>query len=206
VIWPAFLGDPLGDPTSDQARSWLRRELLKPEYNDQNLVRRLLNRIARLLNDGINAASEASALQTIAAMVLLVLLAVAFGWLISRARGNAARARAGEGAVLTEERVTAAELRRRAESALAEGRHADALVDGFRALALRQMERGRIEDLPGATAHEVALALESTYPRHRERVDVSAGRFDSVLYGDRPATADQARAVLTLDDELGAAR
>jgi hypothetical protein len=209
VTWPVlrgFLADPPLDPGSDEARSWLRRELLRPEYNDQNLVQRLLARIERLLNNGIDAASGASALQTITGMVLLVLLAVAFGWLISRTQRGSARARAGDGAVLTDEGVTAAELRRRADAALAEGRHADALVDGFRALALRQMERGRIEDIPGATAHEVALALESTYPGHRERVDVSAGRFDSVLYGDRPATADQARDVLTLDDELGASR
>ena len=208
MIWSAlsaFLGDPPLDPDSDQARSWLRRELLKPEYNEQNIVRRLLTWIDRLLNDGINAASEASALTTIASMLVLILLVGGFVLLLSRAR-RTGQVKGEGGAVLTKERVRAAELRRRAEAALAEGRHADALVDGFRALALRQIERGRIEDIPGATAHEVALALESTYPVHRDRVDVSAGRFDSVLYGERPATADQARDVLTLDDELGAVR
>ena len=102
--------------------------------------------------------------------------------------------------------VTAAQLRARAEAALAEGRYAPALVDGFRALAVRQVERGRLEDLPGATAHEVAAALATAYPEQRVRVDGSALLFDEVLYGDRPATRDQATGVLALDDELAVRR
>jgi len=206
VIPVGYLGDPPLRPGADEARSLLRRELLKPEYNEQNLVQRIIARIERLLSDGIDAAAGVSALTTLAAMLVLVLLVLALVWLLSRAGRDAVRRKDGVGAVLTDERVTAAELRARAEAALAEGRAAEALVDGFRALTMRQMERGRVDDAPGATAHEVALALESAYPEQRERVDASAARFDSVLYGDRPATADQARDVLTLDDELGAAR
>lgn len=197
-----LLLDPPLTPDPDEARSSLRRELLKPEYNDQNLVQRLLERIQRLLADAIDTASGTSPVQIVIAMLLVVALVAAFGWLLSRARGGHERAGTGDGAVLTGERVSAAELRGRAEAALAEGRPAEALVDGFRALALRQIERGRIDDLPGATAHEVALALEAAYPGHRERVDVSAGRFDCVLYGERPATVAQAGDVLRLDDDL----
>ena len=206
MTWPLFLLDPPLDPSPDEARSSLRRELLKPEYNDQHLVQRLLTRILRLLDRAVESASSASPVRTVIAMVVLVALVAAFAWLVSRAQRGSGASRATDGAVLTAERVSAAELRTRAEAALAEGRHEDALVDGFRALTLRQMERGRIDDLPGATAHEVALALESTYPGHREQVDATAVRFDSVLYGDRPATADQARDVLSLDDALRSER
>jgi hypothetical protein len=100
------------------------------------------------------------------------------------------------------ELLTAAELRRRAERALAEGRHAEAVVEGFRALAVRQVERGRLEDLPGATAHEVAAAVGAAHPGERDRVDRTALLFDEVRYGDRPATRDQAAEVLALDDAL----
>ncbi len=195
------LFDPL-DPSPDQARSSLRRELLKPEYNDQNLVQRLLDRLQRLLGSAIDTASAASPVQTLISMLVLICLVAGLVWLLSRARVSARHSAVADGAVLTAEQISATQLRARAEAAFADGRHADALVDGFRALALRQMERGRIEDAPGATAHEVALALEATYPVQRERVGLSAGRFDSVLYGDRPATAGQARDVLVLDDEL----
>ena len=36
----------------------------------------------------------------------------------------------------------------------------------------------------------------------RDRVRASARLFDAVLYGDRPATREQARRVLALDDDL----
>jgi hypothetical protein len=98
--------------------------------------------------------------------------------------------------------VTAAELRDRADRALAEGRFADALVDGYRALAVRQVERDRIDDVPQATAHELAGALAESFPAQRERIFASAEAFDAVLYGDRPADRGQAVGVLTLDDEL----
>lgn len=202
---PARLADPPLDPSADEARSWLRRELLHPEYHQQNLIQQVLTWLERQINRGLAAADQAPPLSTFAAMVVVVLLAVGLGWLVSRAR-RTARTREDARAVLTDEKVTAAELRARAEASLTAGRHADALVDGFRALTVRQVERGRLDDSPGATAHEVATALGTTYPHQRPRVDDSAMLFDSVLYGDRPATRDQATGVLELDDELAGQR
>ena len=197
--------DPPLLPGPDEARSQLRRELLRPEYNEQNLVQRFLTWVERQLGKGLDAASEAPPLSTLAAMVILVSLVVLLGWLASRAR-RTARTRDEDRAVLTDEVITADELRARAEAALAEGRHEDAVVDGFRAVATRQVERGRLADAPGATAHEVALALAREFPHLRERVDAGGLLFDAVLYGDRPATAAQAQSVITLDDELLARR
>ena len=57
---------------------------------------------------------------------------------------------------------------------MAQGRFADAVVDGFRALALRQAERGRLEDAPGATAHEVADSLAAAYPAKRGAIALGA--------------------------------
>jgi hypothetical protein len=138
-------------------------------------------------------------------MVILVGLVGLLGWLLSRSR-RTARARDDDRAVLTDEVISADELRARAEAALADGRHEDAVVDGFRAVATRQVERGRLADAPGATAHEVAVALGHEFPHLRERVDAGGALFDAVLYGDRPATAAQAESVITLDDELLARR
>jgi hypothetical protein len=93
-----------------------------------------------------------------------------------------------------------------ARAALEDGRHEEALVDGFRGLAVGQVERGRLDDLPGATAHEVADALGTSYLHQRPRITEAARLFDLVLYGDRPATREQAADVLGLDDELAALR
>jgi hypothetical protein len=198
-------GDPPLTPSPDEARSELRRELLRPEYNEQNLVQRVLTWLERQLGNGLDAAADAPPLSTLAAMVILVGLVVLIGWLLSRAR-RTARTRGDDRAVLTDEVVSADELRARAEAALADGRHEDAVVDGFRAVATRQVERGRLPDAPGATAHEVALALGREFPDLRQHVDRGGALFDAVRYGDRSATAAQARSVLALDDELMAVR
>ena len=138
-------------------------------------------------------------------MLIFLLLLGGLVWLLSRTRGTR-RARVGSGPVLDDPVVSAAQLRARAEAALADGRTEQALVDGFRALTVRQVERGRLEESPGATAHEVALSLATRFPQHGERVGDNARLFDLVLYGDRPASTDQATNVLRLDDELAAAR
>ncbi|MGB0100551.1 MAG: DUF4129 domain-containing protein [Nocardioides sp.] len=175
---------------------------MHPDYHERSLLEELFDWVDRFVNGSIEAASEVPPLSTFAAMVAFLALALALTWLISRARrsGRVGRDRA---VVATDEVLTAAELRRRADRALAEGRHGDAVVDGFRALAVRQVERGRLDDLPGATAHEVATAVGAAHPDSRARVDRTAALFDAVRYGDRPATVDQATDVLELDDALG---
>ncbi len=204
--WPVGLPlEPPLVPSPEEAESLLRRELIKPEYHEQNVLQQILSWIDRRVTSGLDAASNTPPLSAFAAMVVLVLLVGAIVWMLSRARATA-RTDREQRAVLTDERISAAELRARAEQAFAEERYEDAVVDAYRALAVRQVERGRLDDTPGATAHEVARALAAEYPHQRPRVDTSAALFDAVLYGDRPATSDQAAGVLALDDELATVR
>jgi hypothetical protein len=193
------------DPSGEEARSWLQRELLNPEYHQENVVQRLITWLERQIARGLAAAEQAPPLSTLAAMLTFLLMLGGLVWLLSRTRGTR-RVRTSTGPVLVGDVLTAAELRGRAEVALAGGRPEEALVDGFRALAVRQVERGRLEDSPGATAHEVAMSLATEFPQHGQRVGDNARLFDLVLYGDRPATPEQASGVLTLDDELAGAR
>ena len=193
--------DPPLDPSGSEARSKLRNELLHPEYHEQNVLREVLTWVEREVNKGLDRASQASPLSTLATMVIFVALVALLAWLASQAR-RTARTRDEKRAVLTEEVVTAAELRARAEAALAADRFEEAVVEGFRALAVRQVERGRLTDTPGATAHEVASILAAEHPSLGERVQAGALLFDEVLYGDRPATRAQAESLLALDDDL----
>jgi hypothetical protein len=197
--------EPPLDPSGSDARSALRRELLRPEYRERDVVQQVLTWIDRLLQSGLDAASTAPPLSALAAMVVLVTLVAVLVWLVSQARRTARTGRSDR-AVLTDEVVTAAQLRERAERALAEGRAEDAVVEGFRALTVRQVERGRLGEDPGATAHEVATQLAAQFDAAAPRLVACARAFDAVLYGGRPASAEQARAVLALDDELGSAR
>jgi hypothetical protein len=138
-------------------------------------------------------------------MAVGLLLVLALIWLATRARTAPRRPSEGD-SLLPDASVSAAQWRDRAEQAMAEGRHSDALVDAFRALVARQVERGRLDPAPGTTAHEVTLALRSAYPGQAAGMSEGARLFDLVLYGDRDATPEQAAFVLALDDELAGVR
>lgn len=202
ALLSALALDPPLDPDGDEAHDALARELVRPEYHRTDLLRRALDWVERFFEDNVQRASDSGPLTWTLATVVLVGLALGVVLLVSRARRTARAAGTRDAPALTGEVVTAAELRARAEAALAEGRNEDALVDGYRALAVRQVERGRVEDVPQATAHELAGALGEAFPGHRERIFGAADLFDAVLYGDRPATREQAVGVLQVDDEL----
>ncbi|PUA81668.1 DUF4129 domain-containing protein [Nocardioides currus] len=197
--------DPPLVPTPDEGRDLLRRELVDPAYHRDDLLQRLIDWLVRRVGDVLDAASTAPPLSALAAMAVGFALVVALIWLATRARTAPGR-RDGAEALLPDAAVTAREWRERAERALAEERPSDALVHGFRALAARQVERGRLDATPGTTAHEVAQVLRAAYPTRADAMAEGARLFDLVLYGDRPATLEQARSVLALDDELAGTR
>lgn len=191
-------------PSGDEGRRLLREELLHGEYHRQNVLQRILGWLSRRLDGGIGAASGSSWATTLVTMALVALLVVGLVWMLSRFRRDRRRTQA-EG-LLPDHHESAAELRRRAEAALREGRHDAALVDAFRAVAARQVERGRIDDQPGATVHEVAARLAATYPAHGSRVGRAADAFDATMYGHRTASHEDASAALALDDALAGAQ
>ncbi len=192
-------------PSADEARDWLRRELLDPQYQREGILERAWAWIQETLGRAVEGAASMGPLVTMLSLLVFALLALALVLLLSRARTNRRAARAAR-PVLDDPDVSAGELRRRARQAFAEERYDDAVVDGFRAVAVGQVERGRLDDLPAATAHEVAVALEATFPERRAEVERAALLFDLVLYGDRRAERDQAAAVLALDESLVGAR
>lgn len=189
------------DPSPEEARELLRRELLRPEYHDRDVLARLVTWVERQLGRATEVASAAPPLSTLAAMLVLLALVVALGWLLSRAR-RSARVRPAGAPVLTDEPLTAAELRDRARAAQGAGRHEDAVLDGFRAIAVGQVERGELTAAPGRTAHEVAEALALHHPARAAQAREAGLLFDLVRYGDRRADADQAAVVLALESDL----
>lgn len=193
------------DPSGDEGRRLLREELVHREYHSGDLWSRLLDWLWRRFQGGVGTASGWGNLATFVTLLLAAALVLALAWTLSRLRRDRRR-RAARQAVLPRSHASAAELRRRAEAALADGRHDEAVVDGFRAVTARQVERGRLDDQPGATAHEVAAVLATTYPDLGERVGRTADLFDATLYGHRSAGHDDAAGVLALDDALAGAR
>lgn len=203
---PATLADPPLTPSADAARATLRRELLDPAYNDQDVVQRILNWIQRRVDITVESASAVPALTWLAATLVAVALGAGLVLLLSRARLSARGSRDAARGVLTGEALSAAELRARAEQAMLETRYGDAVVEAFRALAVHQVERGRLDDAPGSTAREVAESLASQHPDQREPLTEGARLFDAVMYGERPATREEAVTVLGIDARLRSTR
>ena len=119
-------------------------------------------------------------------------------------RASRGRRGSGAGAVSRTTSVSARRVARpRRGGALRRGPHSDALVDGFRALAARQVERGLLDDAPGRRPTSWRAPCASAYPdrgaaRRRGRPALRP-RAVRRPRGHRGRRRDR---VLALDDEL----
>lgn len=189
-------------PDPGTARDWLSRELSRPEYQES-----LLERFSRWFDDLLNSASEAAgqgAMSSVVALVLLLVLVTGIALALSRLRANPTQAAPGS-AVFSDPRLTAAEHRRLARTALDQEQWGAAVVESVRALAAGLVERGLMPEQPGVTIHEISDRAAAVFPAHGPRLEVAARAFDETRYGDRPADERQARATVELEQELGAA-
>ena len=191
-------------PDPDQARTWVERELSRPEYHE-DLLTRFLGWLQDLWSQLQLRALGASTLSTAAAVVLLAVLVVLATLVVGRVRREPVRG-SGEAGVLVPGSVSPEQHRAAAETALADGAFDRAIVEAFRALAVRAVRRGVAEERPGLTAHELATELGPAFPDQAEGLRAASVLFDLVFYGDQPASAGDARSVLDLDDALRTAR
>jgi hypothetical protein len=191
------------DPTSDEARRWLEEELAKGPYHAQpGLVERFLEWLDRLLS----LAPGSSGPSFLLPVVLLLLLGVLVLVLVRVLRREVGPAGDAPDRVLDVPDVDSGTLHRRGLDAAARGDWDTAVLDGVRRIARAAVERVVLDDAPGRTAHEVALALGGPFPGEGAALLRAADAFDAVRYGHRPATEDRAREVLALGDRLATAR
>lgn len=192
-------------PGPGEARTWLQHELARAEYHQQSLTDRFYAWLAHLWHSLTSTASHANGLSTAAAILVAVVFVAVIITALSRLTRRAT-APAARGPVAVSAVETAAEHRSRAETALSQGDAGTAVVEATRALARRMVDRGVLEDTPGSTALEIAVALAHSYPDERDSLLEAAAAFDAVHYGDRQVTLIQAARVLHLDDRLRTAR
>lgn len=196
----AFAGPPL-DPSSPEARQWVLDELAKGRYRTEpSPWQRFVEWLQHLFGSqpGVGLVPAWGAALVVA--VVLAVLALVIVRLL-RAEPSTRHGRTG-GAVVDDEGLGAADYRARAGVARAAGDWDAALLDSYRALATSAVERTLLTDLPGRTAHEVAMELEALFPAHAASLAASAVEFDAVRYGHRRTTQARAVAAAGLDAEL----
>ncbi|MDR1808732.1 MAG: DUF4129 domain-containing protein [Propionibacteriaceae bacterium] len=193
------------EPSADEARRELARELIKPEYLDPgSWLVRLRDRILEWLA-GVDAAGFNLSGAEIAVIALVG--AAAVGLVVARVAGPLRRERraAGGGFLAGEER-SAAELRADAERLAAAGDWTAATLQRFRALVRGLSERVIVREVPGLTAREAALQAEARLPAFAAGLAEAADLFDALAYGGRDGTRAGYDALVTLDQSVAAAR
>ena len=175
-----------GDPRADAREIVAQRRFRGTRV--QGPFRGLLDRIGRWLEplgDLVPRLDRALPGGRAVVWALLALAVLALGWLLGgrTIRRRAALAAAG-GRGTGGPRESPAELERRAEEAQRRGDHEAALRLRFRAGLLRLDARGTIDYRPSLQTYEVAAALRSA------EFDRLAAGFGEVVYGERPASAD----------------
>lgn len=191
------------DPSPEEARRLLERELAGSEYPHPSLLDRFWDWLGEQLSD-VSAAATGSSVGILLALVAGAVVFLALVGALTRVRRD--RRGDDEAPGILQTALTARELRRRAEDALREGRHDDAVADGARAVARGGVERGLTDDSPGRTSHEVLAELAERFPGLADDLRGTADLFDRVVYGGRGAGRDDAAGVLELEASARAAR
>lgn len=193
-------GTPL-DPSSPEARRWVLDELSKGRYTTEpSWWQRFVEWLQDLLGSG--PGSGAIPAWVAAAVVAAVLAAIALVVVRVVRREPSTRGGPARGAVVDEEGLAATDYRARARQAATRRDWDAVLLDSYRALAASAVERTLLTDLPGRTAHEVAVALGPVFPDQAPRLAASATEFDAVRYGHRRTTEALATAAADLDATL----
>ncbi|WP_116244957.1 DUF4129 domain-containing protein [Nocardiopsis sp. FIRDI 009] len=191
--------------TREEGRRRAVEELSDPLYGEQAPT--LLDRIREWLLDllgGVASAGSGFLGGWVVLGPLLVLLAGLLVWLIVYLRPSAGRRRGA--AVHEEAPLSAADHRAAAERHEAAGEFAAAVTERMRAISVALEDRALITPRVGRTATELAEEASAVLPGEAGGLAEGARIFNDVAYGDRPATAEAARALRELDARLESAR
>lgn len=196
-------------PDSDEARDWAEQELAKAAYHEQ---KSWLEVIVDQLTDFFHRLTEVTSgwgIGFLPLLLLILVIAVIAGAFIigGPARRRRRRTPAGQGPIFdADDHRTAAELRRTARKAHADGEFPRAFIEGFRALILGMDERAIGSDTRGRTAQEAVAAAATGLPGYAEELHRAAAGFDGVRYGELPATSQDVTWLFDLDERIQHAR
>ncbi|ANC32878.1 DUF4129 domain-containing protein [Isoptericola dokdonensis] len=192
------------DPDRPTATRWLTEELARPEYaQDESLLMRLIDWFVGLF-DGLEGSLVWSTPVAVAVVVVLAAVIAVAWWLTGPVRLRRRR-RASSVVVHEDDPRTAAEMRAAADAAAARADWATAVLERFRAVVRELEERVVLDERPGRTAVEAAVAGGERLPGLADPLHAAAALFDGVCYGRLPAGPRDDDTLRRLDEQVRAA-
>jgi HAMP domain-containing protein len=211
---PGFGAFPLDvpvDPDAPEARRWLVEELSKGKYRPPaetpSWLREWLRSIQEWFSDLFNGigSPEASPIWLVVLLVVVAAVLVVAFLIFGVPRLNRRSSERGELFGEDDERDSEA-LRRAATRAAEAGDFATAIAEMFRALARGLSERTIVTTSPGTTAHGFVREAAGAFPDAAARLASAADDFDRVRYLGAAGTAEQWKAISSLERELRSAK
>lgn len=191
--------------TRDGARRAARDELAKAAYHrdDPPWWLRPLRDAVQWLRHVISSAADATGgYPALAAIVVAVLVGAAV--VLWRVGPLAPGRRVGD-AFAPPPESSADDHRRRADERARDAQWADAVRERLRAVLRELEQRGVLDRRTGRTATEVARDGGAALPALRGGLAGAAETFNTIWYGGRPATAEDYRRLVEVDEAVRAA-
>lgn len=179
------------EPDAAQAQQWALDELSRSIYDTspslwQRAVNWFLEQLGNLFMGSTTATSALVVLLIAALLIAAVVIVVLY-------RGRLRRNRAvgggrGDSARLFDDARSSDDLWADARALAGSGEWTRACLDAFRGIVRSLDERVLLDETPGMTAHEAAIAGSAIFPEFAEGWRWGGGLFDALAYGDRDAT------------------
>ncbi|WP_353988385.1 DUF4129 domain-containing protein [Ruicaihuangia caeni] len=192
------------DPSADEAREWVLRELADPAY--QAAQPTWWDRLSQAfwewltsLELGGGEGPPVLALAVIGGLIAIGLLVAFLVYGLPRLNKRSAATIELFG---DDDTRDAAELRRAAQLAASAERWDEAIAESFRAIARGLVERTLVQVLPGTTATEFARRASAVFVDERDELAAAASAFDRVRYLGEPGTRETYERMTALDTRL----
>ncbi len=171
-------------PDAETAQEWARDELAKPEYAEQGTswFEQFVEWVRGLFDTVGNLGSSANSIGTIVIVLVAIAIVVVVMWLVLGPLRRARRATLKAG-MLDNDARSSAQMREAALAAQAAKNWDVATMEWYRASVRKLEERGRIAELPGATAREAAISIGAAVPAVGGDAVQVANNFDVARYG-----------------------
>jgi len=189
------------DIDRDAAHQAAQDELNKPIYSKDSAGQQFTDWIDEMLYRLLQKTASIPG-GWFTAMVLLILLVIAFAVAVHIGRRTMRSRRGGDQQLFGAGQLTAAQHRATAERYAVEGNWAAAIRHRLRAVARQLEESGTLNPAPGRTANELARDAGAALPHLAGELSQAATAFNDVTYGEQPGTQDSYRMIVDLDDHL----